>query len=383
MTTDTAHAMLSPSSAHIWRVCTGMPRMLTQVRDPLPRDDEASREGTAAHWAAHEMIEGRTVGEGQITPDGTVLVESMIQSAEVFAGLIQRRHAAATVRPVPGMNVGIESRLNGYSAHRFGTPDHWLYDANAGTLYVDDFKHGFGIVEVFECWQLIDYAGMLAQQLKLADTVRVVLTIVQPRAPHRQGPIREWRTTVGALRSYWHALDMAAEEATSPTPQIRPNPGCVHCEARHECPALQQDGYRSAQISQEAEAVQLSPAALGVELAHLTDAAERLKARISGLQAHAESLLRSGERVPNWRMSPGQSNLAWTVPVEQVVALGKALDVDLRKPLDVVTPTQAKQKLKGPAAAVVDTMAARPPAGMKLTRDDGAEMRHIFSQSGA
>lgn len=373
----TAHALLSPSSAHAWRICAGMPTLLRRIVNPLPRDDTASREGTAAHWAAAEMLADRMVAEGQITPDGVVLTAEMLQSAELFVDTVRQVLDRATSRPTP-TNHGIEQRLAGYGPDRFGTPDAWLWDVNGQVLDIVDFKHGFDIVEVFENWQALDYAGMLRQQLQLPDTARVRITIVQPRAPHRDGPVRTWTTTIGALHTYWHQLDMAADEATSATPQLRPNPACRRCDARHECPALQVDAYRSAQVSAEAMPLALSDEALGLEIAHLTDAAERLKGRLSGLQAQADAALRGGRRVPGWTLEPGQTRLAWTVPVVQIKALGLMAG----KPLvteEPITPTQARALLKGtPHVAVVDAMSARPPAAMKLARDDGSEARRVF-----
>ncbi len=377
---DSEHAFNPPSSAHIWRVCTGQPKQLRLVREPLPQDDTASREGTATHWAYAEQMHDHAVGLGEITPNGVALTDEMLQSAEVMVGECQRIMRTATTRPVAGRTYGIEQRLRGLSVHRWGTPDFWFYDVNGAVLYIRDLKHGFGVIEVFECYQLLDYAEMLAGELSLPAGTRIDMGIVQPRAPHRNGPVRTWVTTVEALKSYWFQLDMSAEESQGDSATLRPNPGCEHCGARHECAALQRDAYNSAQISEAPGALVLADPALGLELEHLTAAADRLAARITGLQALADARLRAGQRVPGWMLERGESRLTWTIAPEQVIALGKLGGVDLQKPDAVITPTQAKAaKSLGKAAhALIDGLSHRPPAALKLTRDDGSEARRVF-----
>ena len=69
--------------------------------------------------------------------------------------------------------------------------DFYLYDQAEKTLYVTDLKYGYEIVEPFENWQALAYAaGVAALPGMVPD--KVVITIVQPRAPHRRGPIRTW-----------------------------------------------------------------------------------------------------------------------------------------------------------------------------------------------
>lgn len=374
------HAYNPPSSAHIWRVCTGQPKQIRLVREPLPQDDTASREGTAAHWGYAEQMHDRMVGCGETAPNGVLLTDEMVQSADVMVEECQRIMRTATTRPVVGRTYGIEQRMRGLSEHRWGTPDFWFYDVNGAVLYVRDLKHGFGVIDVFECWQLLDYAQQLAHELQLPAGTRIDMGIVQPRAPHRDGPVRNWVATVDALRAYWFQLDMAAEESQGDGATLRPNAGCEHCDARHECPALQRDGYATAGYSEGPAALVLTGPALGLELVHLTEAATRLAARITGLQALADSRVRGGDRVPGWALERGESRAQWLASMtpQQVIAFGRIAGVDLQKPDAVLTPTQARKALGKAAHPIIDGLSERPPAALKLVRDDGADARRVF-----
>lgn len=374
------HTLCSPSSAWIWRICTAQPGMVRRVVNPLPRDDTASREGTAAHWAVSEQMADQVVALGQIAPNGVVLTQEMLDSADVAVRHLRGILSRATTRPVAQRTLWMENFISALQEYRGGTPDFAFYDLNAGILYVRDFKHGFEIVQAFEFWQGIEYAAHLCVKLRLPPETRVDIGIIQPRAPHRDGPVRTWRVTAGGLARYWHELDMAGEEASGPDAKLRPNAGCRRCDARHECPALQRDGYATAQQSEEALPLVLSTPALGLELVQLTEARARLDARITGLEALTEQRLRAGERVTGWALRPGESRLAWRIPPEQVIALGKLSGVDLQKPDAVITPTQAKaaKSLGKEATALIDGLSHRPPAALKLARDDGSEARRVF-----
>ena len=70
-----------PSGAGQWIVCHGAPKL--EAIYPEDRDSEAAREGTAAHWARAEVLNGRAVAVGQVTDDGFVLTEAMVEAARV------------------------------------------------------------------------------------------------------------------------------------------------------------------------------------------------------------------------------------------------------------------------------------------------------------
>ena len=123
----------------------------------------------------------------------------------------------------------------------------------------------------------------------------------------------------------------------------------------------------------------LSTHALGLELRTLKRAQALLASRITGLEAETESRLKRGEAVPFWLLDSVAGNLAWTKPVEEIIALGDMLEIELRKPQAAITPTQAKAK--GLDDATLKLYAERPKGGLKLKPDDGSKARLTFSSS--
>lgn len=367
----TTHTPYSPSGAPIWIECPTQPAMEAAV-EPLPEDDTASREGTAAHWAMAQLMAGITVGRGEFTPDGEVISDEMVEGAQLFVDTCTNLGKRMTVRPM----WHVEEFVPG-PAGRGGTPDAWLHDVNANVLYVLDYKFGHGIVEVFENWQLLEYAGLLLQRLKIdANRTRVVMVVVQPRAFHRDGTVRSWDVGGMHLRDYWHRLDMAAEDGMSGHAKARPNRYCGYCRARHACPALQADAYRAADLAQQALPLVLGPAAVGLELSMLTDAAKRLHARIEGLATQGEAMARTGTLVPGWVMEDAPGREVWT-DARRAIQLAKTCGLDISKPEASITPAQARQA--GMPAALVAHVSGRPKAGKKFARLDESLARRIFS----
>lgn len=382
-----AHAFLAPSSASRWVVCPGSARM--EAAHPEAGDKPEAADGTAAHWCAQQMHDGWApsllLTDGK-TETGHPIDAEMVEAAELYYGDIKATLAA---HGLPVSAAILEQRVRIGRVHptlNWGTPDAraWVtLNPAQRILYVWDFKYGHKFVDVYENWQLVDYAAGILEEAGVPEddtTTQIVFRIVQPRSYHRDGPVREWRTTPAELRALVWRLHMAAEDATSPTAECKPAPdACENCTARHACEALQRAAYRGMDLAAQAQAEALSPAALGLELRYLTDAAKLMEARITGLQAQAESVIRSGARVPHWGMEPAGSRVKWTKSASEVLALGAMMGLDLAKPTEPITPTQAKAK--GLPAALLGAYSAAPPGAMRLTIDDGSDARKVFASS--
>lgn len=369
------HALLPPSGAHVWSICTANPTLVRRV-PPLPQDDSASREGTAAHWVLARAAAGHTVGAGEITDEGHVTTDEMVLGAEMAVRHMQEVGARATTHP----KWVVEQTVRNSAIHPecWGTPDAWFWDVNARHLHVSDYKFGFGYVEVFRNPQLSIYAALILHglgDLALRDDTRVSLTVVQPRSFHKDGPIRHWHTTVGELRAIWHQLEMAAEEATSATPTARPGAHCDFCPARAECVANQAGSYRAADLARAPDLVTLPPQALGRELAVLEEAQALLESRVSGLRARAEAAIDAGTAVPGWGFERNAGREQWA-DAQVAIQVARTLGLDIAKPGAALTPRQARDK--GVPAALVDSMSARGAGTRKLVRVDSDKVALVF-----
>ena len=184
-------AIARPSGSHQWTVCTGSHKM---QQDIISSSSSAAADaGTLAHEVATQLfnfylVEGEFLSDSDLIKIEGVTAE-MIDSARLYVhdvidycnthGLIKSLHVEEKLNLdciYPGMS---------------GTPDSWVFNETDNTLVVWDLKYGFGLVDEYENPQLIIYAAGIISLLKLIN-VKVKLKIVQPRAYHPDGSIREW-----------------------------------------------------------------------------------------------------------------------------------------------------------------------------------------------
>ena len=372
-----AHAFLAPSAAHRWVHCPFAPTLEAQYPETEP--SPASLEGTAAHEVAGLIFQGTPPEIGQQMSNGVAVTQEMIEG-----GTLLRDEVWKMLGPESWPSLKIEQPIKCSRVHSTlceGTPDVRGY-IHPALIPVWDYKYGFEVVEAFENWQLIAYAAGVMDELGidgLADQHTVFdLCVVQPRAPHRLGPVRHWKVKASDLRPYVNRLRNAAEEAASGKARAVPTPdGCKYCAGRHACEALQREAFNALAHSQQGAAFELSPHALGLEARTLIRAQSLLAARVSGLEAQIEATLRTGGAVPFWVLQSEAGRLKWKVPDEQVRAVGQMFGKDLTT-TEVVTPAQAVKA--GIPEATVRAFAERPTS-MKLRQDDGTKARLTFSTS--
>lgn len=389
----TQHSILPPSSAARRVACPGSRSLEAQYPQ---EDSEASREGTAAHWVASELLKNEVWARETwslsrllvdeklpelpetLTFNGVAITQEMIDGANLYVHRIK----ALCKFELAGNKIKIEERVDIGRIHAqcWGTPDCWAL--SAGTLYIFDYKFGYGQVDVFENWQLIEYAAGILEHCEARGEgiVRhVQMCIVQPRGFHRDGPVRTWNVTVETLRGYFDILEDAEAEAMKPDALCKPSPECTDCAGRHACEALQTASLRTVDLLGSNVPHALPPEALGSELRLLKHSAKLLDARITGLEAEAEAQLRSGKRIPYFMLGESVSRKRWTKPADEIVKLGELLEIDLTKPQEVITPTQAFKK--GVPESLLATFSETPRGGMKLIADDGKQARKLFGQS--
>lgn len=384
------HAVLAPSFAPVWSKCSGAVQMA--ILYPDTEDSEPAMWGTAAHELAGKMIHAHARGHigyperptvvGTFASNGVLIDDEMFDAAEVYADDV------ATVMIETGVFGGPhwanEQKLEIPRIHDLnaGTPDQWLFHQAGAKLYVWDAKFGFEIVEPFENMQTIDYVAGIIGQLGIdgiADQyIDVHIRIAQPRAYHRDGPIREWVVKASELRAYFNILESQADEALGIDAKTVPGSHCKYCPGRHACQSAQRYAMAGVDFIGRPMPEELDAEAVGIELANLMRAEKAIEYRKTGLEAQAYALItRSGQRVPNFAVEETYGREAWTKPVDDIALLGDLLGVDLRKQ-DVVTPNQARKL--GIDATVIKDYCGFPNRGLKLVFDDGATLRRVFSK---
>lgn len=244
-----SHARLSPSAAARWTTCPGSVSATKDLPNP---SGEAAAEGTAAHELledcllkeAHpETFRGNVYNKEHTQPNGKVgfaADDDMINAVEVaydyIVGLVET--TGGTLYPERKVPCGEFFQRDDCS----GTAD--ITIVHKPYITIADYKHGRGIVvEVEDNLQLILYAlGVLAEvpveERKLYKAVKIV--VIQPRASHREGPIREITYDMESLYAWAQWFGEKAAATDDPEAELVPsNKGCKFCLLKkHGCPAL-------------------------------------------------------------------------------------------------------------------------------------------------
>lgn len=364
----TAHAPLAPSSAARWVKCPASVSMSAAIPE---EESEQSKEGTLAHAVAAAMLRDEPLPTDGVTEDMLDGAEAYVDDIELVKRIIGRHDLLS-------VEIGVGNPVIHKDNH--GTPDAYMLGSvnNIADVWLWDYKFGHRQVEVFENWQLLNYAILIYANIKhiAAPKVNFHLRVVQPRSYHPDGIVREWVVSSDQLRPYAVKLQEAAQLAMMPEPKAVVNSECLDCKARHVCNVNQSSAYAAVHYSGVGIPLEMSPEASGVELSLMQAAADVLAARISGKEQEIMRHLKLGASVNGWSLKQGSGRKRWARPYAEIVALSEMVGVDVRKPT-LITPTQAIKA--GMPESVVSGYSETPIGEIKLTRDDGALARKVFN----
>lgn len=368
------HSVIPPSSAGIWgkpNGCTGSVAMSAAF--PETEENETAQEGTAVHELAARMIRNEPIDQS------IPYTDEMWDSAKVYADDVKKVQQQCTVYAVTRVEQIVRApRIHDKS---FGTNDCNIYDPRYRKLYVWDFKNGRKIVEAFENWQAINYVAGIFDTLGINingiydQDITVIIRIVQPRAFHKDGPIREWIVSGAALRTYFNGLKTKAHIVLGPNATTHSGSHCYECSARHACSSAIESGMQFLEVSGKPTPIEMSPEALGLQWATVKRGVEQLGFIESGLEAQIKSLIRSGKNVPGCRVEIDKGRERWKVDPDIVERLGELTGVELIKK-QPITPNQARGL--GMDSELVHMNSEIPNKGFKLLYDDGTEARRVF-----
>lgn len=317
--TRPAHSPLGASGAERWMSCPGSTDLINALS--LPQTDEPSwtREGHAMHEAAaHCLVNGLDSWEitGQ-TFHETVIDEDLMRHVQVYLDHV--RGLGSFLIP-PYIEYGISSPVH---PSFYGTVDFGGYALDR--IVVRDFKGGAGIVvEVEENAQTKYYAFGLIEEIEkargepLPDDMIVDLGIVQPRAFHKDGPIRTWETTVGAIKAWVHDELVPAMFRAEWDKTLDAGPWCRFCPAKLVCPLLT-GLFRAAAIHNPEELIHTNSVTLGESFKLLP--AVRFYAK--ALEDQVFHRLDRGETVEGAVLELKKANRVWRSDgIDEIKALG-------------------------------------------------------------
>ena len=128
----------------------------------------------------------------------------------------------------------------------------------------------------------------------------------------------------------------------------------------------------------QAQPDDLSPAAMALEYRVLSRVAELVKARLSGHEARMIGTIQAGGSVPGYSVESGWGRLAWTRPIEEVLALGDMMGVAMAAPATAITPVQAGKL--GLSKELLAAYAGKEKTGLKLVAVQESKAALAFGQ---
>ena len=272
-----------------------------------------------------------------------------------------------------------------------GTADAVIYMPYGNILEVIDLKNGMGVVDVNENPQLRTYGLGAMLHHKGLDVDWVKVTIVQPRAPHRDGRIRsetfhvadlvEWTADlVAAMKRSKAAMDAfdAANgnavilEAWAET-WLKPGK-CTFCPVEGSCPALKRDALSVAKVWFDDmdqprlgnEALDTSPEALARDLDMIPMLEDWIKARRALAHATAEA----GTEIPGYQIVDKIGNRKWAegtvIDIHDAMAkAGFSAEQILAEP-KLKSPAQLEKVLGAKRKALIEPFVVREVTGTNL-----------------
>lgn len=350
--------MLEVNASDLNRVipCNGFLNMGAS-QAPMSAVSSVKDEANAAHWAAKAVFNREFTLEELAdckAPNGVYLTSEMIDHIAVYTIAIDMVAATFSGCDVETSFGGDGWRVNGRADHiaMIGT-----------TLYVDQFTYGWRIIEPDNNWTLIAWAiGFCINRQIAPETIQ--LTVHQPRPMHHEGPVRETHFNWQGLLAKYHEI---AAKLAKPNNRLHTGPQCTQCPAIAHCPAARSASMNAVEASEMSFDDTINNVDLSYELDMLDRAANMIKSRQTALQELAGHRIRKGEVITDYSVEPQFGALKWNEGMTPEL-IETFTGINVKKPPQAITPTQAMSKQYGMSKAMVDMFATRAQTAPKLVR---------------
>lgn len=343
------HAKLSPSAAERWMNCPGS----VVLSEGMPEKSSAfAEEGTRAHSLAEVLL----CGDKPNDADPAMLEHVMVYVDHVwslagFLNIEQRVHVTEDV---------------------YGTADAVVWQPEARHLHIVDLKYGAGVpVEVVDNLQLRIYALAALLTFKYPAT-QVTATIVQPRCPHSDGPVRSVTFDVVDLLDFHADLKDAVarvrlaqlDHSTSHSIYgfLQPTEkGCRWCLAAPKCPALKS---KAQELAKQVFAPGLPYDPL--ELARTLDFLPILEGWVKNTREFAYGEAEKGVDVPDYKLVEKRASRKWRDDVTVPHKLFGLVPVDDMYERALKSPAQIEKLLPKEKRDLLEELTVKESSGHTL-----------------
>lgn len=321
---ERTHRRYSPSQADRFFACRGSNNLLKRV--PVRPTSPYAQEGTNAHEVLEAALKN---GErnAQVAHENwtTLFFETLDDGQNEFYLSIQIAldHIYSILDAHPDAVMWVERfvdpPLTSAPGEAGGYCDVAIFVPSLRVLFVIDYKHGAGVAKAVKGNnQPLQYAaGFLYEDNALvdpADVDSVVLCIIQPRAFHHDGIIREHEITPFEVWEYLEELEEVILDCEREDAPLTPGEDqCRFCDARTLCPAretmaLQVANSAFTQITQVNAPSLPEPTAMDMErLARIRFHAPTLRKFLDDVDRHCDELARGGHHVPGAKLVETQA----------------------------------------------------------------------------
>jgi hypothetical protein len=323
-----------------------------------PEAGEPAKEGTAAGEYLQFLLEDKPIPK--VATNGVYFDDDIkFYTTPIYEDIVER---AATI-------VLCETRIDWQT--RSGVWIRGRYDIafvdKKGRLCIEDLKYGYGIVEVFENWQLLAYA--IGEVIRRGQSFREIsLKIHQPRPHHEEGSTREWVLTYEQLLQYKEKIEARFEEiVVNGKRDLQTSSKCKYCPAAAEsCPAFSRLFYRALEVSTEFFQDNLTNEEISRQLDQIKRAEEVIKIKHDSLVELGTERIRKGGIIPNYIQSNKYGNRKWkagvTPEVLKILTKKEVIEKSVMSP--------AKAEKLGISKKLIEQYSEASFAGLKLERKD-------------
>ncbi len=347
---------------------SGLSRVMTcsgSLMFDLPREpsSESAKEGTACGEYLEHLLKGNQ-NIGTHAKNGVFFDEDM----KFFAN-----ETAKEIEELSNSPVNAEIKVDWQT--RSGIWIKGRYDASftsaSNTLYVDDFKYGWTLVDVKENWQLLAYAiGEIMRQGVYYETI--TLRIHQPRPHHEEGPIRSWELTYDELLAYKEKIEVRMDQIAQGITELVTSPKCKYCPAAaFACTAFNRAVYASVDYTlSDFEQDNLEDREISQQLDLLDRVTDVLKIKTDSMKQLAISRIKEGKIIPGYLTEDSYGNRDWKKDVSpNVIEVLTGLNITETKML-----SPAKAEKIGVPKELVASFVERAYKGQNLVKRDAGKL---------
>jgi len=398
------HAVWSASSTNRNVNCPGA---LALTMDLPETTNEAADWGTCCHQVSEKCLRDGTDAAFYLgtTEKGKKFSfevdDEMAETAQMYVDYVRKRMADYKAQTGGNAIIFVEERFSLASLkppfEAGGTADCVLIFPLWKMMEVIDLKGGRGVVvEAKGNPQGRSYGLGALLKHQSAKVRTIMVTIVQPRAGHKDGRIRseqiditdlmEWTTDLtSAMQRSAQALadrekiGSTVTEAQWAAAHLTAGDHCKFCKAAGFCPALEQKALDAAGVwfdDLDQPRISNSPDAMSPEkLASSLNMLDMISDWINAVRAHAHSQAESGVDIPGYQLVDKIGNRAWKADVtpDTLASLLSGIGKDPEAayaPRKPASPAQVEKALGAKHKTAIADLVERPARGTNLVAAD-------------